>query len=1082
MKKPVSFAKTIPPRPSKVILRKRLFRLIESGRKRPVIWVSSPAGSGKTTLVSSYLESSKVHNLWYLLDEDDGDAATFFYYMGLAGKKAAPRKRKPLPLLTPEYSLPTFTRNFFQDLFSRVRTPFCIVLDNYQDVPKESPFHELIREGLSVVPEGINVIIISRKAPPLEFARMKANRLMEVIGWGELRLTTREAGDVVRLKVGKKLPAETLRHLNEKIDGWMAGLMLMLEEADKEAIEHQSLLTPETLKNFTPAEVFNYFAGEIFERTDIKTRDFLLKTSFLSNINTKMAEKLTGLGRAGHILSDLNRDNYFTEKRFSPNPVYQYHPLFREFLLSRARGTFSPRSISRLQREAAMLLFEDGQVEHAADLFIEAHDWEGLAGLINKNAGGLLSQGRNRTLEEWLMAFPEEITGDNPWLLYWLGACRMPFNPPLSRGSFERAFKLFKRRKDAAGVFLAWSGVVNSIFYEFEDFTQLDRWIILFDDLVKEYPTFPSREIEIRVIFSMFQSLQFRRPYNYDIGPFAERLLTLLQQGIPDVNLRVNIGFNLAFYYNHCLCDPSRAEIIINEVKGSARALKGSPLAMIFVKLFEAIHSWSTADPATALKAVSEGLKVARTTGVHLLDCQLLGHGAAAALCAGDLAATRGFLDDMALYLDKASRMDKSFYYFLSAWHALIRRDLPSAYEHSKTALELNIELGGQVQDTLGNIEMALILFEQGDYKRAWVHLTRARRTSKKVPGLYSMHEHMLFMAEAQFALDRGDERAGLNSLRKAFAFVRERGIKCFLLLRHNVMARLCAKALEEGIEVEYVQDLIRRLNLIPDTPPVDIENWPWPIKIYTLGRFSLLKDGKQAHFPRKAQKKPLKMLKALISLGGRDVGEERLSDVLWPEADGDKAHWVFGITLRRLRKLLGNEKAIGLREGRLTLDPRYCWVDIWAFERILGQSDRALKNGGKKRGIGLIEKAIGMYQGHFLAGDSGVSWTISMRERLRSKFIRYITELGRLCEESGELKKSLECFKRGLEVDNLVEDFYQRLMLCHLRLGHRAEALSVYDSLKKILSVTLGVEPSPKTQAIYKTVAQGTPTFKEFS
>jgi ATP/maltotriose-dependent transcriptional regulator MalT len=235
MKKPVSFAKTIPPRPSKVILRKRLFRLIESGRKRPVIWVSSPAGSGKTTLVSSYLESSKVHNLWYLLDEDDGDAATFFYYMGLAGKKAAPRKRKPLPLLTPEYSLPTFTRNFFQDLFSRVRTPFCIVLDNYQDVPKESPFHELIREGLSVVPEGINVIIISRKAPPLEFARMKANRLMEVIGWGELRLTTREAGDVVRLKVGKKLPAETLRHLNEKIDGWMAGLMLMLEEADKEA-------------------------------------------------------------------------------------------------------------------------------------------------------------------------------------------------------------------------------------------------------------------------------------------------------------------------------------------------------------------------------------------------------------------------------------------------------------------------------------------------------------------------------------------------------------------------------------------------------------------------------------------------------------------------------------------------------------------------------------------------------------------------------------------------------------------------------------------------------------------------------
>ena len=61
------------------------------------------AGSGKTALTASYLDNGKFPCLWYRMDEGDGDIATFFYYLGLAAKKASPRKRKPLPLLTPEY-------------------------------------------------------------------------------------------------------------------------------------------------------------------------------------------------------------------------------------------------------------------------------------------------------------------------------------------------------------------------------------------------------------------------------------------------------------------------------------------------------------------------------------------------------------------------------------------------------------------------------------------------------------------------------------------------------------------------------------------------------------------------------------------------------------------------------------------------------------------------------------------------------------------------------------------------------------------------------------------------------------------
>ena len=76
--------------------RKRLFRVLDRARKRPIVWISGPAGCGKTTLASTYLFDRKVPCLWYQIDEGDNDVASFFYYMGLAARRAAPRGRANL--------------------------------------------------------------------------------------------------------------------------------------------------------------------------------------------------------------------------------------------------------------------------------------------------------------------------------------------------------------------------------------------------------------------------------------------------------------------------------------------------------------------------------------------------------------------------------------------------------------------------------------------------------------------------------------------------------------------------------------------------------------------------------------------------------------------------------------------------------------------------------------------------------------------------------------------------------------------------------------------------------------------------
>jgi hypothetical protein len=110
-------------------------------------------------------------------------------------------------------------------------------------------------------------------------------------------------------------------------------------------------------------------------------------------------------------------------------------------------------------------------------------------------------------------------------------------------------------------------------------------------------------------------------------------------------------------------------------------------------------------------------------------------------------------------------------------------------------------------------------------------------------------------------------------------------------------------------------------------------------LRLYTLGRFSLVRHDKPLRFAARAQSKPLALLKALIAYGGRDVGITTLAASLWPDAEGDLAEQSFKTTLHRLRQLVGNE-ALVLRDDKLSLDPVVCWVDVdvWVFERLLNQ------------------------------------------------------------------------------------------------------------------------------------------------
>jgi ATP/maltotriose-dependent transcriptional regulator MalT len=277
--KSISLGKTTRPTLAGVLPRDRLFHLLDRARERPAIWMAGPPGAGKTTLAASYIESRGLRSLWYQVDEGDADVATFYYYLGLAAAEHRKDARDALPVPTPEYlaGLSTFTRRYFQALYQRLEPPFAMVFDGYHEVPAQSQFHLVMRDALSEIPPGGCVIIVSRGEPPASMARLRANRALEVIGWNELRLT-REESDAIATRRDPKASPRALEDLYGKTQGWAAGLILLLEQAgaDAEPSAPQDLSTPEL--------VFDYLAGEIFQKADSRTQRLLLHTAYLSQM------------------------------------------------------------------------------------------------------------------------------------------------------------------------------------------------------------------------------------------------------------------------------------------------------------------------------------------------------------------------------------------------------------------------------------------------------------------------------------------------------------------------------------------------------------------------------------------------------------------------------------------------------------------------------------------------------------------------------------------------------------------------------------------------------------------------------
>jgi ATP/maltotriose-dependent transcriptional regulator MalT len=749
-------------------------------------------------------------------------------------------------LLTPEYlqGLSTFTLRYFENLYQRLRRPSILVFDNYQEVPPEASFHEIILQGLSNTPEGINTFLISRQDPPAGLVRLEANHQMGFLPWNELRLTLEESTGIAAVRFPEKLTPKSLHQLHRTADGWAAGLILLLERLKREKIDFKQL------GKLAREEIFDYFANEILNPLDSETRDFLLKTALLPQMTESMAEKLTGQPQAGRTLARLNRGNYFIEKRVLEEPIYGYHPLFREFLLSRAEEASAGQNFAFFKRQAAEILEDHGQVESAVLLLQEIRDWETLIQLILKHAPVIHAQGRYSVLEGWLRSLPPGMVETRPWLAYWMGSSRMFADPAQSRPYFEQAYLQMRKEKDAAGLFMAWSGMMDDINlgYGFEPYSVLDRHLQELEEIRRDYPGFPSAEIEARVASAVVAALALRQPNHPEFEAWAERALRLAQDQRV-VNMRIQSLFFLAYYHLYG-GNREKALFAINQLRQMSQSRQASAYTKIMKNMAEAMHYCIVGLSRESMKAAQTGLELSQRSGVLFAYHGFLAFAGFAAFQMNDLQAGRSYLRHMTSFEGNLKPLDTTYYYLLKANEALVSGKVRQASLHADLAMKMALDVGSPPLTIRCQLVKARALAEAGRRAEATNQLKQAADLSRQMK--IGFGEFCCLFTQAQFDFDWREEKNAWMTLRKALSLGKERGLMGIYIDRPATTARVCMKALEAGIEVDYIQEMIRERNLMPERPPWHLENWPWPLKIFTLGRFAILKDGKLIRFTRK--------------------------------------------------------------------------------------------------------------------------------------------------------------------------------------------------------------------------------------
>ncbi|MCG6552260.1 MAG: hypothetical protein L7F77_08030, partial [Candidatus Magnetominusculus sp. LBB02] len=935
-------------------------------------------------------------------------------------------------------------------LFELLPAPCALVFDDYHDIAEDCALHKIIVKGLSAQPDGISVVFISRAAPPPSYIHFQAQRKISHIDFNDIRFNLEESGQLIKTAAKRPIDDNTVAALLKQTNGWVVGLILGIAEINR--TKDSSTVFNMAAANET---MFEYFSIVIFDSLPKDAKEFLLNTAWLPEFTLEMASKAAPAQEAAKI---LNSTHFVTQKHRENTVIYGFHDLFRDFLIRQSEIYYGQRLEQIVLQAADILVETPGYVDQGIELALKMRSWGKFTQIILKRIQGLIDEGKHILVDSWFSTVPEDFMHSNPWLMFWQGVNKIYLSPKEARKALEPSYHIFKTNMDKVGQLLALCAVIKTFLFEWTDFHPLDYWISEFEELLTDvYRHTDNDTIKEAVVTSIAPALMFRQSSRDDLDYWimeAEKIVINSKR----VENRMSMGYILTSYYLWTGVI-YKAGIIVDRLALQLRQTKSHPVLRLTCLSLEAMYFAYVALNQEAIKSVEEGLKIAGQTGVHLIDGVLLTAAVYAALMLGKDKLAEDYLKQIVSNYDNTLAYP-SFYYNSASLVELSKGAFPTAIEYAQRHLATAQRSGCQLMIGMHKNTLSSILVEAGRYDDALRHLKDMEEIG--IIGKSRLFICRSYVIKSLIAL-RTNNYKWFDEMFDNFAKEAAASGKRYVLPLQRLTEMVCKAALQRGIQTDFAKELIGLYHIKADGHA--IEDWPWAIKIYTLGRFEIFRDGKPLKFSGKPQKIPLLMLKAILASGARHVDAVLLSDQLWPDEDGDAAHNLFSTNMHRLRKLLGAKEFIEQLEGYLYINHEFCWLDTWAFDDIVEKINN-YQHGGDDM-TNLFEKMCRLYKGDFLPGVQNEQLAIHTRQRLKRSFIDACFKAGAWFEKHDKWDDAIKCYKNSISIYNSEEALYQRLMACYQKLGRTADAAAAYRICREALQSAFGTEPSPETKEL---------------
>lgn len=398
-----------------LVSRPRLIKQINRGLERSLTLVSAPAGFGKTTLLSAWLQEQDVYSGWVSLDENDDDPRIFLHYFAAAIERVFPNAwDNILPLLNaPQLPPQEHLASKIVNELATLPGEFILVLDDYQFIQAET-IHQVLTTLIQNMPSQIHLMIATRKDPPFPLSLLRGRSQMLEIRAVDLRFTPEEAKTYLEGMLGEDLDQNAVFSLTSSAEGWITGLRLAAL-----AIQGQADLkaSADALEGSSTFYVREYLFNEVFSRQPQEIQDFLLRTSILNRFCSELCDALIGASNSHELLERLGHPNLFLVYLDAEHTWSRYHHLFRDMLRHRMKRAFSKEEIYELHRRASAWYGTRGMIEEALNHALAAGDTNGAVRLIETTRHELLNIEDSFTLERWLNKLSDEVVRERPALL-----------------------------------------------------------------------------------------------------------------------------------------------------------------------------------------------------------------------------------------------------------------------------------------------------------------------------------------------------------------------------------------------------------------------------------------------------------------------------------------------------------------------------------------------------------------------------------------------------------------------------------------------------------------------------------------